>query len=166
MKNNLKWIIIAAVVVIAIVVAMVLFIPQNEYRDDISSKDLISVGNNSFSTNGGTYENDDDKILDFTVDETVGLIDYIIIKANNAKNINEIGVFHVENGKVTDYQKIVEDYLSNLQASYRNMNYLPEETEKVDCAKVKVFGNYIVYSFLNENDTDAFYKAIENELTK
>ena len=166
MKNNLKWIIIAAVVVIVIVVGVVLLIPQNEYRDDISSKELILVGNNSFSTDGGTYENDEDKILDFTVEQTVGLIDYKIIKANNAKNINEIGVFHVENGNVTDYQKLVQEYVANLQASYRNMNYLPEETEKINCAKVKVFGNYIVYSFLNENDTDAFYQSIENELTK
>ena len=46
------------------------------------------------------------------------------------------------------------------------MDYFPEEVEKIDCATVKVFGNYIIYSFLNEADTEAFYNAIENQIAK
>jgi hypothetical protein len=44
------------------------------------------------------------------------------------------------------------------------MDYFPEEVEKIDCAKVVVMGNYIIYSFLNEEDTSSFYNAIENLL--
>ena len=166
MKNKLPIIIILAVVLVIAVIAIVLLLPQKDFRDDMTSADLVNIGAKSFSTEGGTYENDEDKLLDFTVEETPLLLDYKIIKANNSKNINEIGVFHVKDGKVNDFKECVDEYVLNLQASYRDMNYLPEETEKINCATVKVFGNYIVYSFLGENDTDAFYTAIENALIK
>ena len=118
MKKNLPIIIVVAVVVVIAVVALLFVLPQKEYRDDISSAEIIKVAQNSFKTEGGTYENDDDKILDFTVDNTPSLIDYKIVKANNAKNINEIGVFHVESKDVNSFKKLVDDYVSNLQASY------------------------------------------------
>ena len=165
MKNKLP-IVIAAIVIIIAIIAIVLLLPKNEYINNITSDELIKIGLNSFTTEGGTYENDEDKILDFTVNDTPELLDYKIIKANNAKNINEIGVFHIKDGKVNDFKHFVNEYVDNLKKSYKDMNYLPEETEKINCATVKVFGNYIVYSFLNENDTEAFYKSIESALIK
>ena len=93
-------------------------------------------------------------------------MDYTVVRANNAKNINEIGIFKVENGKAKELKPVIEKYLKEKQESYRAMDYFPEEVEKIDFATVKVFGNYVVFSFLNEADTEAFYKAIENELTK
>ena len=121
----------------------------------------------SVTTEGGTRVLDDDVILEFVEDEIPSYLrDYTVIKANNAKNINEIGIFKVEDGKASDMKEIVESYVSNLQGQYRNMQYFPEEVEKIDCATVKVFGNYVVYSFLNEADTEAFYDAIKDTLTK
>ena len=94
------------------------------------------------------------------------LIDYIVVKANNAKNINEIGIFKVEGGKANDLKKIVSEYLELTQQMYRAMDYFPEEVEKIDCAKVVVYGNYVIYSFLNEADTSSFYSTIENLIKK
>ena len=35
---------------------------------------------------------------------------------------------------------------------------------KYENATVKIYGCYVIYSFLNEKDSDSFYKAIENTL--
>ncbi|MBO5715338.1 MAG: DUF4358 domain-containing protein [Clostridia bacterium] len=94
------------------------------------------------------------------------MLDYTVVRAKNAKNINEIGIFKVENGKAKELKHIIDAYLKEKQDAYRAMDYFPEEVEKIDFATVKIFGNYVIYSFLNEADTEAFYKAIENELTK
>jgi len=138
-----------------------------DYIDTVSSLDLANSAIASVSTEGGTRVLDDDVILEFVEDEIPSYLrDYTVIKANNAKNINEIGIFKVEDGKANDMKEIVESYVSNLQGQYRNMQYFPEEVEKIDCATVKVFGNYVVYSFLNEADTEAFYDVIKDTLTK
>jgi hypothetical protein len=81
------------------------------------------------------------------------------------------GVFNlygglVENGKAEEFASFVKAYVENLQKTYRAMDYFPEEVEKIDCATYKVFGNYVVYSFLNENDTNAFYDAFKALIEK
>lgn len=136
------------------------------YIDTVSASDLANIGANGFTTSGGVKTLDDDVILEFTDEELDYLKDYCVIKANNAKNINEIGVFRVEDDKANELKPLIAKYVENLQKTYRAMNYFPEEVEKIDFATVKVFGNYVVYSFLNENDTEAFYKAIENSIKK
>ena len=130
-----------------------------DYIDTVSSSELATAAIAYVTTEGG--------ILEFVVDDVPSYLrDYTVIKANNAKNINEIGIFRVEDGKASDMKEIVESYVSNLQGQYRSMQYFPEEVEKIDFATVKVYGNYVVYSFLNESDTEAFYTAIENNLKK
>ncbi len=137
------------------------------YTDTVAPSELASIALSSVAADGGTRVLDEDVILEFVTDEVPSYLrDYTVIKANNAKNINEVGVFRVEDGKANDMKAIVEDYVSNLQGQYRSMQYFPEEVEKIDCATVKVYGNYVIYSFLNEMDTEAFYNAIENAIKK
>ena len=165
MKNK-KILIIAAITVLVIAIVTVVLLSGKKYDDTLSSKELYSEIENSITTNGGVNILDDDVILEITDDNLSYLIDYTVVRAKNAKNINEIGIFKVENGKAKELRSIIERYLKEKQESYRAMDYFPEEVEKIDFATVKVFGNYVVFSFLNEADTEAFYKAIENELTK
>jgi hypothetical protein len=166
MKNKKLIIVIAIVAIIAIALAVILLIPRKSYSDALSSSELYSKVEGSVVTDGGINVLDDDVILEFTESTPDYLIDYTVIRAKNAKNINEMGIFKVKDGKAKDLKAIVDKYLSQKQESYRAMDYFPEEVEKIDFATVKVFGNYVVYSFLNETDTDAFYGAIEKELTK
>ncbi len=149
-----------------IIVSSLLISCTPNYFDNISASYIANAGAESFTTSGGVKTLDEDVILEFTEEELDYLIDYCVIKANDAKNINEIGVFRVENGKTNELKPLIEKYVENLQKTYRAMNYFPEEAEKIDFATVKVFGNYVVYSFLNENDTEAFYNAVENSLKK
>ena len=165
MKNN-KLIIIAIAIVVIVALVLVLLLTGKKYDDTLSAKELYSKVENSITTDGGVRILDDDVILEITDDDLTYLVDYTVVRANNAKNINEFGIFKVENGKAKELKPVIEKYLKEKQESYRAMDYFPEEVEKIDFATVKVFGNYVVFSFLNEADTEAFYKAIENELTK
>ena len=165
MKNK-KLIIIAIAIVVIVALVLVLLLTGKKYDDTLSAKELYSKIENSITTDGGVRILDDDVILEITDDDLTYLVDYTVVRANNAKNINEIGIFKVENGKAKELKPVIEKYLKEKQESYRAMDYFPEEVEKIDFATVKVFGNYVVFSFLNEADTEAFYKAIENELTK
>lgn len=164
--NKKKIIIISAIVVLIIAIVLVVLLTGKKYDDTLSAKELYSKIENSITTDGGVRILDDDVILEITDDDLTYMVDYTVVRANNAKNINEIGIFKVENGKAKDLKPVIEKYLKEKQESYRAMDYFPEEVEKIDFATVKVFGNYVVFSFLNEADTEAFYKAIENELTK
>ena len=164
--NNKKIIIIAIAVVVIVSLVLVLLLTGKKYDDTLSAKELYSKVENSITTDGGVRILDDDVILEITDDDLTYLVDYRVVRANNAKNINEFGIFKVENGKAKELKPVIEKYLKEKQESYRAMDYFPEEVEKIDFATVKVFGNYVVFSFLNEADTEAFYKAIENELTK
>ena len=136
------------------------------FTDTKSAGEVATAVSSAITTDGGTKTLDSDAILEISDEELSYLKDFVMVRANNAKNINEYGIFRVENGKSEDMKALVSTYVENLQKTYRAMDYFPEETEKIDCATVKVFGNYVVYSFLNENDTEAFYDAIKNEISK
>lgn len=164
--NKKKIIIIAVAIIVIAAVILAIVLTDKKYDNTLSAKELYSKIENSITTDGGVRILDDDVILEFMDDTPSYLLDYTVVRAKNAKNINEIGIFKVENGKAKDLKPVIEKYLKEKQESYRAMDYFPEEVEKIDFATVKVFGNYVVFSFLNEADTNAFYKAIENELSK
>ena len=137
-----------------------------EFTDSKSAAEIATAISSAITTDGGTKTLDSDAILEISDEEISYLKDFVMIKAKNAKNINEYGIFRVENGKAEEMKALVSTYVENLQKTYRAMDYFPEEVEKIDFAKVSVMGNYVVYSFLNEKDTEAFYSAIEELIKK
>lgn len=134
------------------------------YTDSLSSQELMWVAREVIDTESGMRWIDEDIILEFADDMPEYLRDFAVVRSNDAKNINEIGVFRVEEGHATDVFDMATGYIQSKQNMYRAMNYFPEEQEKVDNATVKIFGNYVVYSFLNEKDTSALYTAISDAL--
>ncbi len=166
MKNK-KLIIIIVAAIILVGIAVIAFSgSSSSYLDTFSTTEIYDRVDDSFTTVGGTRTLDDDVILEFTDKDLPYLIDYTVVKAKNAKNINEIGIFKVQDGKAKDLKNIIQKYVEDKQQLYRSMDYFPEEVEKIDFAKVSVMGNYVVYSFLNEKDTEAFYSAIEELIKK
>lgn len=159
--------IIGAIVIVSILISIaVISLLKKQYNDTFSTSEICSSTITSFVTEGGIYTLDDDVILEIHDEFITYLIDYEVARAKNTKNINEIGIFRVTEGKQRDMKNILENYVKKKQESYRAMDYFPEETEKIDFATVKVLGSYVIYSFLNESDTKAFYQAIENKIRK
>lgn len=147
-----------------IILSAILLASCSSYIDTVSASELAKIGESSFTTDGGTKVLDDDFILELSDESISYLRDFTVIKANDAKNINEIGIFRVEDGKASDMKDLVSAYVENLKKQYSSMQYFPEEAEKYETATVKIFGNYVIYSFLNESDTEAFYDAVENAI--
>lgn len=166
MKKRYLLIITAIITVSILIVISIMLLLRKQYDDSLSTDDLYSKVAESFITDGGIYMLDDDVILEFTDDNIPQLIDYTVVRAKNAKNINEIGIFRVQTGKQNEMKDLLESYVQKKQSSYRAMDYFPEEVEKIDFATVKVLGNYVIYSFLNETDTHSFYETIESKLIK
>ena len=165
MKKKILIISVIFVILLSSIITIIL-LNNPKYKDDYTPIELYIATAHSFITKGGMNILEDDIILEFVDEKPSYLEEYAVLKANLAKNINEIGIFKVQNDKTDDMKKLVEIYINKLQSSYRAMNYFPEETEKIDCATVKVFGNYVIYSFLNEKDTKAFYRSVKSNLKK
>ena len=167
MSRFVKIFLLSQILVITFVIIFVtIYVNNTGYLDDLSAEDLLNNSSAVVETDGGTKRLDKDIILEFADGEIDNIKDFAIIKANNSKNINEMGIFRVENGEAEDLAEDVKEYVAGKQKSYRTLNYLPEEAQKIDNARVKVLGNYVIYSFLNEEDTIEFYKQAEKLIKK
>ena len=165
MKKGSKILIICSVILLIFVIIIVSILRKNmRYRDDYTALGLFVTVSNSFINEGGFNMLEDDIILEFVDKKPSYLKDYAVIKSKNAKNINEVGIFKTEYGKMDEMKTIVDEYVLKLQQSYITMDYFPEERAKYENATVKIYGCYVIYSFLNEKDTNSFYQAIENTL--
>lgn len=87
----------------------------------------------------------------------------------NTSDISEFGIFHAPSEKAADelYDEI-RDYVSDMQEEQRAFiaSYAPEELTKLDAAKVKKFGNYVVYTVLPKDTANAVMGEIEKYLSK
>lgn len=162
MKNK----ILISIISIAFAVFFLVSCANESYTDTKTAKEVNSAIESSIKTEKGVKILDDDAILNISDSEIPYLKDYIFIKANDSSDLNEYGIFRVEDGKADDMKALLENYVKSKQEMYRAYEYFPAETAKVDNATVSVFGNYVVYSFLNEADTEAFHNAIKECIKK
>lgn len=155
------------VAILALLLALSLLASCTEsYIDTVSPRDLLQVGLSAVDGFGDARFEDEDFILEITSDTLDCLMDFQVVTAKDAKNINEIGIFRAKDGKASELKPYIDAYVEGMQKTYRAMDYFPEEVEKIDNATVKVFGNYVVYTFLGEVNTDAFYSAVESAVKK
>ncbi len=87
----------------------------------------------------------------------------------NTSDISEFGVFHAPNDEAADelYDE-VRDYVSDMQNEQRAFiaSYAPDELSKLDAAKVKKFGNYVVYTVFPKDTANAVMVEVEKYLSK
>ena len=83
------------------------------------------------------------------------------------ENIDEFGVFHVTDGNADAMEALLrEKYLTPCYEKNREFynSYIPNETSKLRDAKVKVFGNYVVYAIMSAQDRNTLFNAVRDEL--
>ena len=167
MNKIVKIFIWTQVALFGFIIAMfILFYGKVVYEDNLTAQELLDQSYQVIETEGGIKHLDSDAILEITDEEIPNLKDYSIIKANNVKNINEIGIFRMNSTNNEEFIKEVQRYVEEKKQIYRALDYFPQEVNKIDNATVRVYGNYIMYSFLNEEDTLHFYKQAENLVKK
>ena len=143
----------------------------SSYRDDVAVTTLSSAVFEAVSTQGGYTAADADYVsLEFAnasvIDSNVS--EWMICASTSSQTVDEFGIFHVKNGgDVSAVKAEVQDYVSALQVKlevYLDM-YDPAEKTKLENARVVVYGNYVVYTMLDDADTTACTSAIENALS-
>ena len=144
----------------------------DSYRSDVAIADLTSAVLASVSTQGGFTATDADYVsLEFAAPDVISsnVQEWIICASTSSQTVDEFGIFRVKDGgDVGAVKKEVETYVKALQVKlevYLDM-YDPAEKTKLENAQIEVYGNYVVYTILTQEDTTAATKAVKTELGK
>ena len=142
--------------------------PPVAYRDDVSCQSLTDAVCDRLRDEGG-YAAFGDEHLRFFFSETDRYTDQSLVYTVRSENIDEIGVFHAESdGDIEELRLLCESYIKTIREENRAFieSYAPREAQKLDAATVRVFGRYVVYAVLTEEDTAAAFETIEARLQK
>lgn len=144
----------------------------DSYKSDVEVLDLSSAVLNSVGTQGGFTAMDNDYVaLEFAKPDVISanVDQWTICASTSSQTVDEYGIFRVkEGGDVNAVKAEVESYVQSMQVKlevYLDM-YDPAEKTKLENAQVTVFGNYVVYTMLDDADTTAANKAVKTELGK
>lgn len=141
---------------------------KKEYRDDVSCETITSEvcdelsGEESFLPFGEDH-------IHFSFEATDRFADKSLVYSAPSENIDEIGVFRADNdADIAELRRLCEQYVITLREDMRAFveSYAPREATKLDRAEVKVFGHYIVYTVLSDDDRKEAYEEIEELLAK
>lgn len=97
-----------------------------------------------------------------------GVSDYEICFSSDGSNLDEFGIWHVRSEQIAATEAALRTYLSESLRKNREFynSYIPEETHKLEKGEVRVFGNYVCYAILDEQDKNIFFGTIQEELTE
>lgn len=131
------------------------------YKDDATASDLMAKATGAVPVNGG-YESPETDFVDFYMSGVSEICtEYSIKLSSEDTNMNEIGIFHAKNSadakKIAD---ICQKYVDKQKQSSLTVDYLPGEISKYEDAKVMTYGNYVIYTFLNDADRQLVVSAI------
>ena len=95
--------------------------------------------------------------------------DCYTIYSTDTNDINEFGVFHATSKESADeLSEECKEYIEDMQENSRAFisSYAPEELPKLDGAQVRRFGNYVVYTVLDDEKADTVFESIKEKLKK
>ena len=145
------------------------------YRDDRTANELVSCVERAVPSEDGYRLVEPDYLSASAFGEDLDLIrthvtDWAIALSDRSDtHPDEILVFHVKDGApdtlraVTDAVLRHKDRLRQRLGDYYRM-YAPEELPKLESASVKVCGNYVLMTILDEQQTRTAHAAFEQAL--
>ncbi len=135
------------------------------YNNDVAISDIAAAIDTKLS-NADVLIAVDEAQLDYFNSEYSALVTEYTIKISSSGTLfDEYGIFKVENEADTaDIVKMIEEYIEFRVDA--DMGYLPTELPKIKNGKTKSIGNYVIYAFLSDADTDAAFAEFETVLTK
>ena len=136
------------------------------YKNDVPLKTLTDAALAKVPVDGG-YITADEDFMEFNFEGHEYAAEYgVFYAANTSANINELGVLRADSAE--NAQKLfeaTEKYLEDRLESWMGaINYTPDEHPKMENAKCKLFGNYVVYTILTVEDRNAVIDAVESLL--
>lgn len=141
---------------------------SKSYADDLSAEELSDAIMIDLINAAPQYSIADEGYLDDYLTLPDYVTDHMIHFSTAGNDLDEFGVFHVTEGNAQDLETELEDYLEEAYEQNKDWydSYMPEETPKLRDAQVKVFGNYVVYAILSEEDCKTAFDAVEKALRK
>ena len=152
---------------IALAISMLIFpsCKQAEYSSSLTSKELSDalMGQISGSEDYIEYTDEELSYFDFAKNADA---DITVLYSRAAEDVGEIGVIRISKEKAKEMQSAVENYLKmqkNEKAAFFK-NYAPGELSKLDRAEVRRFGDYIIFTVLSSEDSQAVFNKVEEIL--
>ena len=141
---------------------------QVSYRDDVLCETITTAVCEEIEDDEEFLPFGEDHIR-FSFEGTDRFADKSLVYSVRAENIDEIGVFLAESDEdVDELRRLCEQYVTTLREEQRAFvaSYAPREATKLDAADVHVFGRYVVYTVLSEDDREEAFETLEEMLKK
>lgn len=136
-----------------------------QYRNDLSPDALADPAVSALGA-PADYTTAAEGYLDdyFTTPSYVS--SYCICFATDGNNLDEFGIYHVEEGNASAMKAVLEKYLADSFTKNQTWydSYIPTETPKLRDAEVKIFGNYVIYVIADKEDRAALLSTVEELL--
>lgn len=141
---------------------------RTAYKNEISCNDLGAAAMSRLD-DGLEYARFEAAQLEYYFDGTDEYDDVYTAYSTDTGNINEIGIFHAKSSDDAEdlYEECVA-YLDELRTDSRAFiaSYAPNELPKLDGARVRRLGNYVVYTVLPTDSTEEIFAELESILEK
>ena len=138
---------------------------QEKYSSSLTSKELTDalIGQISGSEDYIEYTDEELSYFDFARSSDA---DITLLYSRAAEDVGEIGVVRVFDGKSKEMKSALEEYLKDQQKEKGAFfkNYAPGELLKLERAEVRCFGDYVVFTVLSSEESQAVFEKAEEVL--
>lgn len=154
--------------VLAVLFALLLLLPSCgdktvTYKADVAAQEIVDSCAAPLASFSLLAEADEDYIKYRMLLDTTTVDSHAVYIQNAGTSIDEIGVFQCTSDDTSSIVAMVEDYLKRRNDEWTGQ-YLVEEYPKLRDAEYRIFGRYVVYGILSEEDKTQFFDAVESYL--
>ena len=141
---------------------------QNRYSDTLECRQITSSLQQKILSDKEYSEYSQDDVAYILGDAS--LFDACsIIYSTSGEDMGEVGVLHAR--PEVSANTLLDRVNGYLQSSKEEKsafveNYLPYEMQKLDDASARVFGNYVIFTVLEKNTSEAVFDEIERQLSQ
>lgn len=133
-------------------------------KNDVDVSVLATEVEKGISDKSNLSEADEDYMVYNMNTDFAKMGDYIVKTPESNKSLDEYGIFKAESSEQLEYiQKLVSDYLA-YRLQVWDTRYHNEELPKLEGAKQKTVGMYVVYVILSESERNAAISNFEKAL--
>ena len=166
MKNKTKTIASVMSLTLLCVILLLSGCKQEEYKKDIDAKELASELSQKTPTESA-WINEDQNFIEEYIKIPESVKQSHIYYAQNTNDLDEFGVFVVEDGQAKAVQSMLsQGYLQKRYNENREWydSYMPTETPKLRDAEVRIYGNCVAYAVLSPENRKTFFEECEKLL--
>ncbi len=159
----MKKFLFAAAALVIMFAALSCTAKEQSYRTDITSGELAEKLL-SYASNGSDMAELDKEFFTYYTEKAIpaSADDYTVYMQVSGVNIDEIGVMKSSDPQAA--KDVVQSYLKGRLDNW-NPQYLQEEYPKMENADCRIFGEYVVWTILPDEEKTAVYEAAREILT-